>query len=30
MTSEMPKFVCQYNFSIAVTKINLSKVPMAP
>ena len=29
MTSEMQKFVCQYNFSIALTKINLNKVPMA-
>ena len=30
LTSEMPKFVCQYNFSIALTKINLKKGPMAP
>ena len=25
MTSEMLKFVCKYNFSIALTKINLKK-----
>ena len=26
MTGEMQKFVCQYNFSIALEKINLRKV----
>ena len=27
MTGEMQKFVCQYNFSIALEKINLKKSP---
>ena len=30
MTSEMLKFVCKYNFSIALTKINLKNSPWHP
>ena len=30
MTSEMEKFVCQYNFLIALTKVNLKNVPQGP
>ena len=30
MTGKMQKFVCQYNFSIALEKINLKKSPWPP
>ena len=30
MTGEMQKFVCQYNFSIALEKIYLKKSPWPP
>ena len=30
MTGKMQKFVCQYNFSMALEKINLKKSPWPP